>query len=996
MLMSVLKIFMIVIPMRFAQTLQEGTSACARRFVGNGTYCEDRLDCDNNSVCNVNAVCVDHQGSYHCECGSGFDGNGRMCVDQHECDEDDTCSDHYNCIEEDNGYTCHCPPGFNINQEECVDIDECSLLPCVAGAHCHNTNGSFYCACPVGYYGDGLSGFSGCQDVNECNDQVHACPQYSTCENMDGGYSCSCNLGFQANIDLCIDIDECLDGLHNCDVNATCINLIGSFTCRCNHGFFSYQTNSLSGYATVGMCADINECTTSRPCRDQSAQSCLNREGSYQCICQVGSYRDSTGSCSDSNSLELRIIFSDVKGLKTQQFYELITDDILDQLSIDVQNLFASSGIPNLILQVIVTGKTRADNNMALITIRVDFDLKANMTIQKAHDLFGLQLSGRQKNIVPSDSIVHSYEVYFAENNLCVDGDHDCFENGYERCVPKDGGDFECSVCRAGYRSESGSCLADPCQTGQSDCSDRYFENCQYISNGQYSCFDCLGGFVQKDAECVPDPCLAGFRTCNRLNFDLCVPDGNNQFHCESCKAGFYLQNGACTQVNVSNPCLTGQNICQQQQFQTCVADSEASYHCENCLPGYQHEGDSCVSDPCQTLQNDCRARNFDRCLYLTGGQYTCDICKAGYRLEGSNCVQDDSQGRKRYRGKMRVIAVNDSEILANFHQELMETNSDKFKIYEDHICDVVINSIGITNSLLANRIDGCFVFHFRNGSIIPYFAIDVIQFGKTTDYSFDLTTALVNSGFSVPNGFISPTGITRENYSCAAGFEGSYCQMVSQDNSFTTNKPTAPQSAEDLDGFPAWSIALLAIAALLAVGLCSCCCCLFLLLSRRSGKSGAGLYRYPGQAMVPHKSVPVRNPLITSRRRTTGGLRNDNSMEYDNRGLDESSRAEERDRIKMGKLSEILGNADFLNTRMRNNAENRVGPIVRNPFAQHEEPNNQFERPHVVDGSEAKDFVNVHEYQDTEYILLSDRSSSSSSSMHKPDGSITSSESSI
>lgn len=49
-----------------------------------------------------------------------------------------------------------------------------------------------------------------------------------------------------------------------------------------------------------------------------------------------------------------------------------------------------------------------------------------------------------------------------------------------------------------------------------------------------------------------------------------------------------------------------------------------------------------------------------------------------------------DSQGRKRYRGKMRVIAVNDSEILANFHQELMETNSDKFKIYEDHICDVV------------------------------------------------------------------------------------------------------------------------------------------------------------------------------------------------------------------------------------------------------------------------------------------------------------------
>ncbi len=38
-----------------------------------------------------------------------------------------------------------------------TDIDECAERPCDMNADCTNTEGSFTCACMLGYSGDGLS-----------------------------------------------------------------------------------------------------------------------------------------------------------------------------------------------------------------------------------------------------------------------------------------------------------------------------------------------------------------------------------------------------------------------------------------------------------------------------------------------------------------------------------------------------------------------------------------------------------------------------------------------------------------------------------------------------------------------------------------------------------------------------------------------------------------------------------------------------------------------
>ncbi|MGH0187339.1 UNVERIFIED_CONTAM: hypothetical protein FKN15_024551 [Acipenser sinensis] len=110
--------------------------------------------------CDMTAQCIPGEGTqYQCRCATGYRGDGRNCYDMDECAEGlSSCGSHSLCVNLQGSHHCECQSGyhFTVDGRTCIDIDECASPRCDPHATCFNTPGSFHCRCVPGYKGDGF------------------------------------------------------------------------------------------------------------------------------------------------------------------------------------------------------------------------------------------------------------------------------------------------------------------------------------------------------------------------------------------------------------------------------------------------------------------------------------------------------------------------------------------------------------------------------------------------------------------------------------------------------------------------------------------------------------------------------------------------------------------------------------------------------------------------------------------------------------------------
>ncbi len=119
-----------------------------------------------------------------------------------------TCTGGAVCVNTSDGYQCGCPQGLHKNNEDrCVLDDVCGSEGgadlCGPNATCQNypVLGGHICSCGKDSVWDGISG-------------------------------CMCAFGFEEDGDACVDIDECERNLHDCPQGTTCINTPGWYRCE--------------------------------------------------------------------------------------------------------------------------------------------------------------------------------------------------------------------------------------------------------------------------------------------------------------------------------------------------------------------------------------------------------------------------------------------------------------------------------------------------------------------------------------------------------------------------------------------------------------------------------------------------------------------------------------------------------------------------------------------------------------------------------------------
>eukprot|EP00117_Sycon_ciliatum_P035188 scpid70538/ scgid26727/ Cysteine-rich with EGF-like domain protein 2 len=218
--------------------------------------------------------------------------------------------------------------------------------PCNGNGQCEGAGdrtGSGICNCRYGITGTKcdqcLPGFFNETKINDCLNCHRAC--LLNCTGASEEHCLDCGPGWNRLVTGgCRDIDECLSkSLHNCAANQYCVNSEGSFSCQdCHTSCASCEDpghkdckGCAQGYrwnATATLCDDINECeegvedSTASAAQEKAAadtgdkdaipaaaatelpriaacketETCVNKVGSFSCLCKRG-YKRKKGGC---------------------------------------------------------------------------------------------------------------------------------------------------------------------------------------------------------------------------------------------------------------------------------------------------------------------------------------------------------------------------------------------------------------------------------------------------------------------------------------------------------------------------------------------------------------------------------------------------------------------------------------------------------------------------------------------------------------------------
>lgn len=117
------------------------------------------------------------------------------------------------------------------------------------------------------------------------------CPPNSKCVS---NRSCVCKPGFISDKELltspadsCEDINECLQNDISCGPYAMCMNSEGSYYCVCNLGYKLLSGAESFTNKSENTCQDVDECSSGQH-KCHSSTICKNTIGSYKCQCRPG------------------------------------------------------------------------------------------------------------------------------------------------------------------------------------------------------------------------------------------------------------------------------------------------------------------------------------------------------------------------------------------------------------------------------------------------------------------------------------------------------------------------------------------------------------------------------------------------------------------------------------------------------------------------------------------------------------------------------------